>query len=111
MHPGLFDVPWICKASAERKTQKMCGGQNICDVCVHLHNQSNAFYKWNAIATLNSIWVHLECIHLVSDRAFLDVNLVQTYEVYTLFRIPNAWKHFFRIAEAAFLMPHTMKAV
>ena len=74
MHPDLFDVPWAGKASGASKTQKTHGGQGLCYVCVHLHNQSNALYMWNAIATLNSIWAHLECVELVFEQAFLEVN-------------------------------------
>ena len=50
----------------------------------------------------NTIWAHLECVHLVSDQTFLDVNLVETYEVYSHLHIPNAWEHYFCRAGAVF---------
>ena len=77
---------------------------------VHLHNQSNVFYKWNAIAARNTMWAHLECVHLVSDQTFLDVNLIETYEIYHPLSIPNSWKHYLRPAEAVFWTPEAAKA-
>ena len=50
----------------------------------------------------NTIWAHLKCVHLVSDQTFLEVNLVETYEVYSYSRIPLAWEHYFSRAEAVF---------
>jgi len=59
----------------------------------------------------DTIWAHLECVHLVSDQAFLDVNFVGTNKVYSLLRIPKAWKRYFRRAEAVFLTPKAVKAL
>ena len=43
----------------------------------------------------NTIWAHVECVHLMSDQMFFDVNLVETYKVYSHLHIPNAWGHYF----------------
>ena len=53
MHHGWFDVPRAGRASGAGKTLKTHGGQGICDVGVHLHNQSIAFHTWNTIAILH----------------------------------------------------------
>ena len=57
------------------------------------------------------IWAHLECVHLVSDGALLEVNLIETLEVYNRLRMLKEWKHCFRRAEAVFWMPKAVKAL
>ena len=37
----------------------------------------------------NTIWAHLESVRLVCDQSFLEVNLVETTEVYIHLRIPK----------------------
>ena len=46
------------------------------------------FVECKAIATENIIWAHLECVLLVFEQALLDVNLAETFDVYSVVCFP-----------------------